>query len=255
MILHSTRRSFDAVTLQACINGQRHPDEATALPATPEAIVAEAVAAVQAGADSIHLHPKGPDGRDTLAADAVRELVEGIRARVTVPVGVTTGAWIDPDAISRVRAIDSWTLLPDFASVNWHEDGAEHIAQLLAEKRIGVEAGLYHLAAAEAWARSSHASTCLRAMIELPAELPVHDITSYAAELVHLVTATHPRVPILLHGEDDNCWSAFDHAVDNGYQTRIGLEDTLFLPDHRPASGNAALVRQAVTRMSSAGPA
>lgn len=39
-------------------------------------------------------------------------------------------------------------MLPDFASVNWHEDGADEVAAALLEIGVGVEAGLWHVDAA-----------------------------------------------------------------------------------------------------------
>ncbi len=62
---------------------------------------------------------------------------EGVR------VGITTGAWAVPDPGKRVELIRSWTVLPDHASVNWHEEGAEAVAEALLERGIGVEAGVW----------------------------------------------------------------------------------------------------------------
>ena len=51
--------------------------------------------------------------------------------------------------------------------------------------------------------------------------------------------------PVLLHGEGSSCWPAFQLAVRTGLDIRIGLEDTLQLPDGSPAPANAALVAAA----------
>ena len=50
-------------------------------------------------------------------------------------------------------------------------------------------------------------------------------------------------VPALLHGAGSSAWPAVRHAGRRGVSTRIGLEDTLELPDASPAPGDAALVR------------
>ena len=52
--------------LKACINGARTPDQHPNLPVTPEQLAAEAVAAHQAGAKAVHMHPKTADGVDSL---------------------------------------------------------------------------------------------------------------------------------------------------------------------------------------------
>ena len=48
--------------------------------------------------------------------------------------------------------------------------------------------------------------------------------------------------PVLLHGEDGGAWPVLRLAGRLGLGTRIGLEDTLLLPDGRRAVSNAELV-------------
>ena len=54
---------------------------------------------------------------------------------------------------------------------------------------------------------------------------------------------------MLLHGEEDACWPLVRHAGRLGLPTRIGLEDTLVLPDGTPAGDNAELVRPYLDRV------
>lgn len=51
--------------------------------------------------------------------------------------------------------------------------------------------------------------------------------------------------PVLLHGEATGAWPVLKLAVQRGLETRIGLEDTLQLPDGTIASDNAELVAAA----------
>jgi uncharacterized protein (DUF849 family) len=57
-----------------------------------------------------------------------------------------------------------------------------------------------------------------------------------------LIGVTPPR---LLHGLGHCAWRLVDLAARRGYDTRIGFEDTLRLPDGSTAAGNADLVRAA----------
>src|SRR5690349_11468024 len=110
--------------LQVCLNGVRSRAECPRLPVTAAELAVAAREAVAAGAEDIHLHPKDGDAQDTLEAAAVAAAVSAVRAAVPgVPVGVTTGAWAVPDPQVRVAHVRSWSVLPDHASVNWHEDG------------------------------------------------------------------------------------------------------------------------------------
>ena len=63
--------------------------------------------------------------------------------------------------------------------------------------------------------------------------------------------AAFVRSPRLLHGVDATAWTLLDEAAARRYDGRIGLEDTLTLPDGRPADGNGELVRTARQRVSS----
>lgn len=138
------------------------------------------------------------------------------------------------------------TALPDFASVNWHEDGSEQLARLLLGMGLGVEVGIFDAEAAAAWASSEIAAHCLRVMVELG---PGAD-TATADDVLAEVLAAGSPAPVLLHGLDESCWPLLQHAGTRGVQARIGLEDTLLLPDGSPAPDNAALVSAAVELLS-----
>jgi uncharacterized protein (DUF849 family) len=228
--------------VKACINGARTPDAHPGLPVSPQQLADAAVAAHGAGAKAVHLHPKTADGVDSLAAETVGAAVGAVRhALPGLPLGVTTGFWALPDPQRRLQAVESWTVLPDFASVNWHEPGSVELAQLLLSRGIGVEIGIFHAEAADSWARSEVAPHCLRVMIELG---PDGD-TETADDLLARIQSAGSPAPILLHGLDDSCWPLLAHAGVRGLQTRIGLEDTLLLPDGSTAPGNAELVAAA----------
>jgi uncharacterized protein (DUF849 family) len=55
--------------------------------------------------------------------------------------------------------------------------------------------------------------------------------------------------PFLLHGFDETAWGLFDDATVFGYQLRIGLENTLGLPNGEIARHNAELVAEARQRL------
>jgi uncharacterized protein (DUF849 family) len=230
--------------LKACLNGSRLPAEHPRLPITPEAIAAEAAAAVAAGAGAVHVHPKGADGVDTLDTDVVAAVVGAVRAAVPgIPVGVTTGAWTLPDPHRRVAAVRAWRVLPDFASVNWHEAGADDVATTLLDRGVGVEAGLWHEQAIDGWLSFPRRSSCLRVLLEV--DQPISDGLTQAAALVAALDGKAGTVPVLLHGVDHAAWPVLREALRRGLDIRIGLEDVLTLPDGAPAAGNADLVASA----------
>jgi uncharacterized protein (DUF849 family) len=242
-----TMSSAQTTYVKACINGARTPDQHPNLPVTPDQLAAAAVSAHKAGAQAVHMHPKTADGRDSLEPAAVDAAVAAVRlAAPGLPLGVTTGFWALPDADARLRAVEGWTVLPDFASLNWHEPGSEALAHLLLSKGLGVEVGLFHAEAVASWAQSDLARHCMRAMIELPSDATV----AVADDMLDRVLAVGSPAPVLLHGLDESCWPLLEHAGVRGVQTRIGMEDTVKLPDGSVAPDNAALVSAAVSLLS-----
>lgn len=51
------------------------------------------------------------------------------------------------------------------------------------------------------------------------------------------------RAPRLQHGDGKLTWILIQEAVRRHLDTRVGLEDTLYLPDGSRIPGNAALVQ------------
>lgn len=235
--------------LQVCANGARDVAQHLWLSVDATIVAEDASGAVAAGARAVHVHPKDASGDDSLAADDVARWLRAMRSACPgVPVGVTTGGWAERDVERRLEAIAEWTELPDFASVNWHEAGADEVAALLRSRGIEVEAGIWDAGGLEAWRISPVRDQCLRVLVELPDEA-ADVVREHAEGLIAHIAAEETGIPILLHGEDASAWPAFDLAVELGLDTRIGLEDVLTLPDGRPAPTNAALVRAALARM------
>jgi uncharacterized protein (DUF849 family) len=238
------------IYVKACINGARTPDQHPNLPITPDQLAVAAIEAHRAGAQAVHMHPKDANGVDSLYGDAVAAAVHAVRAAVPgLPLGVTTGFWALPDAEARLRAVEAWTVLPDFASLNWHEPGSEELAHVLLGKGLGVEVGLFHAEAVASWAKSDLAKHCMRAMIELQSAAPDVAI-AVADDMLERVFAVGSPAPVLLHGLDESCWPLLEYAGERGVQTRIGLEDTVQLPDGSVAPDNGALVSAAVSLLS-----
>ncbi|MFG1778320.1 3-keto-5-aminohexanoate cleavage protein [Micromonospora sp. NPDC049048] len=231
--------------LKACLNGARMRDEHPAVPVTPAELAADAARCAALGAIAVHVHPRDGAGRESLHPSAVAAALDAIRAaRPGLPVGVSTGAWIEPDPAARVAAVRAWRVLPDFASVNAHEPGAEAVAAALHERGVMVEAGLWTVDAVRAHTRWRVPAG--RILIECMAE----ERTAALADAAAMLAALPPRVsgdpPVLLHAEGPATWAVLAEAVRRGLHRRVGLEDTLSLPDGSTAPDNAALVSAAL---------
>jgi uncharacterized protein (DUF849 family) len=232
-----------APVIKACLNGNREPGAHPALAITPEQLAADGAAAVAAGAQVLHIHPRGPDGRESLGA--VDETVLAVRAAVPgVAIGVSTGAWMEPDVDARVAAVLAWRE-PDMASVNLSEEGHVEVMAALVEAGIGIEAGLWRVEDVQALAISGYAGRLVRVLVE-PREPDVAAALA-TAEAIHaaLEDAGIPG-PRVQHGFGPPTWEVVRRAKQLGLGWRIGLEDTLTVPDGSPALSNAHLVTVAL---------
>ncbi|MFG1913498.1 3-keto-5-aminohexanoate cleavage protein [Micromonospora sp. NPDC048898] len=229
--------------LKACLNGGRGRDAHPAVPVTPAELAVDAARCAALGVAAVHVHPRDASGAESLRPEVIADALTAIRAaRPGLPVGVSTGAWIAPDPADRVAAVRAWPVLPDFASVNVHEVGAEAVAAALHERGVLVEVGLWTVDAVEAY--QGWRVPAGRILVECMAE----EVPVALADAARILAALPSRgvPPVLLHAEGPATWAVLADAVNRGLHTRIGLEDTLLLPDGTPAPHNAALVTAAL---------
>jgi uncharacterized protein (DUF849 family) len=228
--------------LQAALNGPLTKDDHPAVPITAGELARDAQACVEAGAGAIHMHPRDTEGRETLEVATIDAVIREVRAACGVPVGVSTGAWIEPDVQRRLELISAWTE-PDYASVNLSEDGSFEVMRALRKRGIGVEAGVWTPADARALNASGLAGDLTRILIE-----PVDADPAATVELVAAIEAQLAglEAPRLEHGDGDATWVFLQDAGRRGWDTRIGLEDTR-------EDENAALVRRAMSLLRAEG--
>lgn len=244
--------------INACLNGGRRRDDHPGVPFTPAELALSAAGAVAAGAEAIHVHPRGADGRESLRAADIGAAVAAIRqASPGIPVGVSTGLWItggDPEA--RHEAVAGWDSLPaaarpDFASVNLSEPGPGLLAGVLDGAGIRVEAGVWSVEDVDTLVATGPGAGWLRVLVEIM-HAPRAGAAATADQILGALDEAGVPQPRLLHGEGEACWPLIAHAGRRGLPTRVGLEDTAVRPDGGLARSNAELVRLALDEWTAA---
>jgi uncharacterized protein (DUF849 family) len=237
--------------LQAALNGDRdHP----AVPHTPEELAAEARASVDAGARVLHLHPYGPEGRQTLEAKPCAAAIRAVRAICPgIPLSLSTSAEIEADPERRRKLVAAWTELPELVTANQGEEGILDLCALLVERGIGIEAGLLSLDDAHAFVGCGIAGQCVRAMVEPLGEDP--DAAVAEAEAIeNTLVSAGIRLEQVHHGDGIASWAVNRRGAALGHGIRTGLEDTPVLPDGSTASGNGELVAAAAAILAELAP-
>ncbi len=237
------------VMIQCALNGDYdradHPD----VPVTLDELVADAVACHAAGAHSVHLHPRRPTDRaETLAAEVHDTVVAAIRGAVPdLEISCSTQEDIDlGGAADRAAAVAAWTSPPDVVSLNLAEGGAVDLGGVLLDCGIGIEAGVFTLADADALLAAPWAGAVHRVLVEVIFE---HDDLA-AVELARAIDlrVTGLGRPRLWHGDARANWAVVDAGLAAGVDVRVGLEDTLVGRDGGLAPSNAAQVADTVAR-------
>lgn len=229
--------------LQAALNGDRvHP----AAPRNPTAIANAARAAVDAGAQSVHVHAFDDAGRETLEGAACARVLRAIRVLCPgSPISLTTSAAIVGDPRERLRLVEAWEELPDLVTANQGEPGIVELCELLISRGVDVEAGLLSTEDARAFARSGLARRCRRVLVE-PLDADPDAAVQHAARMDDLVRSAGITLPQVHHGYGIACWAVNRHGLARGHGIRIGMEDVTLLPDGQQARDNADLVAAAV---------
>lgn len=231
------------IFLQAALNGDRvHP----AAPRSPVAIAEAARAAVEAGAQSVHVHAFDSAGRETLDGASCARVLRAVRALCPgIPVSMTTSATIVGDRQERLRIVEAWDEMPDLVSANQGEAGIVELCELLLSRGVGIEAGLLSVDDAQAFVKSGLAGRCRRILIE-PLEEDIDAALENAAKMEDIVASAGITLEQVHHGYGVACWAVNGRALKRGHGIRTGFEDVTVLPDGRPARDNAELVAECV---------
>ena len=111
-------RELDDVIVTAALTGAIHvPTMSPHLPVTPEELIADGIAAAEAGASIVHIHVRDPEtGAPSSDLDLFREVASGIKAETDAIVQPTTGGSAEMSVEERVAVVPE--LEPETASCN-----------------------------------------------------------------------------------------------------------------------------------------
>jgi uncharacterized protein (DUF849 family) len=107
---------------------------------------------------------------------------------------------------------------------------------------------LSDLAGTKVFIATGLANRCLRLLIE-PMDPELNAVLKTLDGILALLESGGVKLPIVLHGLNEMAWPMIDQAAARAYDTRVGFEDILTLPDGTQAPGNGALVAEAARRM------
>lgn len=229
--------------IKIALNGARSKEQNEYLPHSLEEIEKEIKELYEYGCKVFHIHCYDENGNESLKPKDVNSLVSMVkRISPEIQIGISSGDWIEPDFETRKNNIKSWENVPDFISVNIIEENALEIADLLISKGVLVEAGLNEPKAAEIFVKSNLREGCCRILIE-PEPEEFEETLKTINEIEKILDANHIKIPRLLHGFNKISWEILREAKRRGYDSRIGMEDTIYLESGEMVKSNLEIIK------------
>ena len=231
--------------IKIALNGARPRKQNKYIPQSLDEIGKEVKLLFQNGHKVFHIHCYDEKGNESLKPADVNNLVSSVKSiSHEIQIGISSGDWIEPDLAKRKSYIKAWVNLPDFISVNMIEDDAIEISELLISKGVKIEAGLNEKKAAEIFVESGLYKNCFRILIE-PEPEKLKEAIECIDKIEEVLDRNGVEVPRLLHGFNSVSWDILREAKRRGYDSRIGMEDTIFLENGEPVKSNLELINYA----------
>ena len=231
--------------LKTALNGARPKSENQYIPQSLDEIEKEVRAIHQIGYKVFHIHCYDKSGNESIKPEDVDNLVSRIKnISQGIQIGISSGDWIEPDFEKRVTYIKDWEYAPDFVSVNFIEENAPDIAKTLIERGIFVEAGLNEKKAAEIFVNSRIKEGVCRVLIE-PEEEILPDVIKTIGKIENILDSNNINIKRLLHGFNSVSWDILREAKKRGYDSRMGMEDTIFWENGKKVKSNLELISNA----------
>jgi uncharacterized protein (DUF849 family) len=225
--------------IEAAING---PTERPA-PWSPDEAAAEGRRAVEAGAGMVHVHARTREGAESSDPEWYRRFLE-LFAELCPGVPVSLTSKRTPRLLENVAA---WAPLPAVCAVNYGSsvDPWRELLEILERQEVLIEAGAADEAMIDAVCAAARPAAHVVLLVEAQDPSRASAADRYLALRMHARRAGF-EAPIIAHGRGDATWGVVGAALATGDHVRVGFEDSLTLPDGRPAGSNAHLVASAV---------
>ncbi len=240
-----------------------------AIPYTPEEYAQEARRAYEAGAVSVHIHARSPDGVPSFAIEDYRNIRDAIVAQCPVIINFSTGAVgvSVEERVAYLRAVKPAVAALNMGSMNYAKYNAvkkkfvfdflfpnphaEIIAFVTAmrEEKIRPEMECFdlgHVGSARVLADMG--------LVDAPFQLSlvmgvVGGIPNTTENLVHMANQLPDGAEWQVVGISHDQWRLCAAAGALGGNVRVGLEDNFYVTDGRMAASNGELVAKVVRMM------
>ena len=228
--------------IKIAMNGGRSKADNPAIPVSVEEYAREIAWFMKQGVSMFHIHFRNAEGEESLQQKEIEPQFRQLKERFPAcRIGIGSPLQNGMTAEKRHELVAEWTWSPDFISLNLSEKGSLELVPVLREKQIPIEFGIFSMQDAKAFVDNNLEPLAHRALIEMVFASSPAQALADALEIENFLHSAYPGLELLFHAENLPTWAVLARARDQGKNWRIGLEDTLLLPDGRQADGNREL--------------
>ena len=234
--------------IKIALNGSWLKEEKPYVPVTTEEYLKDIKWFMDRGIRHFHIHFRDENGHDSLDMKAIRPQFEALKkAFPDCLIGVGSPLGEDRTSALRLRQVKDWTdWKPDYISVNICEEGRAEFVELLREKGVPIEFGIFDMEDAKTYVKERYNDIALRVLIEVPCAGSAEATLSNAREIYEYLSGLYPETEYVIHGEEVHTWNVISYAMKQGQSWRIGLEDVDQDPSGKMMTDNTQLYLKAL---------
>jgi 3-keto-5-aminohexanoate cleavage enzyme len=257
--------STEPVVITCALTGGIHGKEANPnLPEQPDEIVAQGVAAAQAGAAILHVHARNPDGSNTMSPEIYGELHDRLRQETDAVIQLTTGGSPTLPVEERLNTV---LLNPEMCSLNMgllnffirgeqvffanHRSDIERFAREIAARDVKPELEVYSAAMLEEVQHLLGLGILeppyvINLVFHTPTQGGTRGTPENLLDAVSRIHALGEDVRINVSSMGPTQLPLTTIALAMGLNIRVGMEDNVLYRKGEPLEHNAQLVERAV---------
>jgi 3-keto-5-aminohexanoate cleavage enzyme len=253
------------VIVTCALTGGIHGKEANPnLPEQPDEIVAQGVAAAEAGAAILHVHARNPDGSNTMSPEIYGELHERLKAETDAVIQLTTGGsptlpveerlntvLLDPEMCSLNMGLLNFFIRGEQVFFANHRSDIERFAREIAARDVKPELEVYSAAMLEEVQHLIGLGILeppyvINLVFHTPTQGGTRGTPENLLDAVGRIRALgeDARVNVTSMGPTQLPLTTIAMAM--GLNVRVGMEDNVLYRKGEPLENNAQLVERAV---------
>ena len=253
------------VVITCALTGGIHGKEANPnLPEQPDEIVAQGVAAAEAGAAILHVHARNPDGSNTMSPEIYSELHERLKAETDAVIQLTTGGsptlpveerlntvLLDPEMCSLNMGLLNFFIRGEQVFFANHRSDIERFAREIAARNVKPELEVYSAAMLEEVQHLIGLGILeppyvINLVFHTPTQGGTRGTPENLLDAVGRIRALGEDVRINVTSMGPTQLPLTTIAMAMGLNVRVGMEDNVLYRKGEPLDNNAQLVERAV---------